>query len=110
MNKLKTDYTNGQPILASMWNETNAAINKLADGSLMITMTESEWNAIEENPMLYASFCAEYDGYILNITEDYEKNPETGGFVFGGTFPFTFSDGSKAFSFGGTFPFTFGSV
>lgn len=108
MNKLKTDYNNGDPILASMWNETNAAINALAEGSLSITMTESEWNAIVNNPTAYSAFCTKYDGYILNVTEDYAKDTSQ-GFVFGGTFPFTFGNGSdnNTFVFGGTFPFTF---
>lgn len=104
MKPLKTDYNNGDPILASMWNETNAAINALAEGSLSITMTESEWNAIVNNPTAYSAFCAKYDGYILNVTEDYAKDTSQ-GFTFGGTFPFTF--GSGKFSFGGTFPITF---
>jgi len=89
MEKLKTDYRNGDPILASMWNSTNEAVNRLMEGGNVITMQQREWDALLADASAYLEFCRTHEGYILNVTENYANDNEA--FAFGGVFPIVFS-------------------
>ena len=57
-----------------------------------ITMKESAWNEIADDPNKLSAFCKEYEGYILNVTEDYIDIDLDNKFRFGGKFPIVFSN------------------
>lgn len=52
-----------------------------------ITLSESNWNAIESSETLLKEFCEKYDGWALDVTEDKASD----SWRFGDSFPIAFS-------------------
>lgn len=78
---------NGTPI----YNESTGYWREYS-GVPTITMKESEWKEITDDPDRFAAFCKDHEGYILNITEDYIDIDFDNKFRFGDKFPIVFSN------------------